>query len=304
MNVSTQTSTSHSLLRNLGYALRPQHWVKNVIVFAAPLFGLKLDPGTLLNVFIAFLAFSLTSSGFYLINDVRDIEADREHPVKRLRPIAAGLVPVRVAILCALILISASLIASFALAPMLGVTISCYALLQVGYNLVLKHKTIVDIMTIAAGFVLRALGGGAASDVVVSEWFVLCVGFLAFFLGIEKRKAELVALDKGGTTRTVLLHYSASWLQRMESIVTSGAIITYSLWTVEGASTSWMLATIPFVAYAIFKYQYLAELGHGEAPEKTLLRSPHIMISIVLWAIAVLVILLIFPPVPGIDQCQ
>jgi len=266
-------------------AMRPRHWVKNGVVLAAPLFALVIEPAALVNVMWAFVAFSLTASSFYLINDAMDVEVDRAHPVKRHRPIAAGLIPVPIALTSAVTMLMASLLVSFSVQPMLGIVLCLYALLQIGYNLWTKHQPILDIMTISSGFVLRAIGGAAAASVPVSGWFVLCVGLLAFFLGVEKRKAELKALDGGATTRSVLSHYTLSWLSRIEGVVAACALMAYALWTIEGAGTNMMLVTVPFVAYAIFKYQYLSEMGEGEAPEETLLRHPDMVITILLWGV-------------------
>ncbi len=274
-------------------ALRPHHWVKNVVVLAAPLFALTFDVEALLRVGWAFVAFSLTASAFYLINDVRDIEADRQHPVKKHRPIAAGLVPVPVALNTAALLLIGGLVGSYWTDPWLAATIGAYVLIQAAYNLGLKEQPIIDIMVIAGGFVLRALGGAAAAGVSVSGWFVLCIGLLAFFLGIEKRKAELRDLGDEEDTRSVLKAYSLSWLRRMESVVTASALMAYALWTLEEADTPWMLATLPFVAYAIFRYQHLSENGHGQTPEKTLLQDPRVLTSVVLWGIVSLSLLLV-----------
>jgi 4-hydroxybenzoate polyprenyltransferase len=267
--------------------------VKNVVVLAAPLFALALDVEALLRVGWAFVAFSMTASAFYLINDVRDIEADRQHPVKRHRPIAAGQVSIPVALGTAGGLLAAGLGGSYVVAPWLAVAIGAYAILQAGYNLGLKEQPILDIMVIAGGFVLRALGGAAAAGVPVSGWFILCIGLLAFFLGIEKRNAELRAVGDAEDTRSVLKDYSRSWLRRMESVVTASALMAYALWTLEGAETPWMLATLPFVAYAIFRYQYLSEKGEGEAPEETLLHDAGLVIAVLSWAGCALSILLL-----------
>lgn len=267
-------------------ALRPHQWIKNLVVWAAPLFALQFDVRTLLAAAGAFAAFSLTSSGFYLLNDVFDVEEDRKHPVKRHRPIAAGLIPIPVAVAVAVLLLGVTLVGSFLIAVPLGAVLLSYAVLQVGYNLVLKHKTIVDILAIATGFVLRALSGGAATGILLSNWFLLCVGLLALFLAIQKRKAELVGCEDT-STRPVLQHYSKSWLDRMEAIVAPAAVVAYALWTVDGAGDPYMLASLPFVIYAIFKYQYLTEHGQGEAPEVTLVHSPHILGAIVMWGATV-----------------
>jgi len=265
--------------------MRPHHWVKNVVVLAAPLFALALEPGSLLRVGWAFVAFSMTASAFYLINDVRDIEEDRKHPVKQHRPIAAGLVPIPLALGSAVVLLGTGLVGSYLVAPWLALTIGAYAFIQAGYNLGLKEEPIIDIMVIAGGFVLRALGGAAAAGVPASGWFILCIGLLAFYLGIEKRKAELREVGEEEETRSVLQEYSLSWLRRMESVVTASALMAYALWTLEGADTQWMLSTLPFVAYAIFRYQYLVENGGGEAPEETLISDDGIMLAVVAWVI-------------------
>jgi 4-hydroxybenzoate polyprenyltransferase len=274
-------------------AMRPHHWVKNVVVLAAPLFALALDLGSLLRVGWAFVAFSMTASAFYLINDVRDIEEDRKHPVKQHRPIAAGLVPIPLALGTAAVLLGSGLIGSYVVAPWLALTIGAYAFIQAGYNLGLKEQPIIDIMVIAGGFVLRALGGAAAAGVPASGWFILCIGLLAFFLGIEKRKAELREVGEEEETRSVLQEYSLSWLRRMESVVTASALMAYALWTLEGADTPWMLVTLPFVGYAIFRYQYLSENGEGESPVETLVRDPAMLLSSLLWGTLALTILLL-----------
>lgn len=277
-------------------ALRPRHWVKNVVVGAAALFALELDPAAWGRVAGAFAAFSAAASAFYLVNDVVDAPADRQHPVKRHRPIASGTVAVPTALTLALVLLTASLVGGFWIATGLAASLGAYAFLQVGYNLGLKRQPILDVMTLAGGFVLRAVGGAAAAGVPVSGWFVLCVGLLAFFLGLEKRKAELrrvnAAGDDAATVRAVMAFYTLPWLERMEGVVTSSALMAYALWTLEGARTTWMLATVPFVAYAIFRYQYLADRGGGETPEDTLVRDVPMVATVLLWAVTVLGILL------------
>lgn len=273
-------------------ALRPHHWVKNVVVLAAPLFALALDVGSLFRVGWAFVAFSMTASAFYLINDVRDIEEDRKHPVKQHRPIAAGLVPIPLALSTAAVLLTAGLVGSYVVAPWLALTIGAYAFIQAGYNLGLKEQPIIDIMVIAGGFVLRALGGATAAGVPASGWFILCIGLLAFFLGIEKRKAELREVGEEEETRSVLQEYSLSWLRRMEGVVTASALMAYALWTLEGADTQWMLLTLPLVAYTIFRYQYLSENGRGESPEKVLVGDLPILTSTLLWCFISILILI------------
>jgi decaprenyl-phosphate phosphoribosyltransferase len=293
---------SHSWRSTYLVALRPRQWTKNLVVFAAPLFAFSLNTQTLLSSLLAFTLFCCTSSGFYLLNDIADIESDRQHPVKCNRPIAAGLVNIRVAFGMAVLLLLNALIVSWIYSPKLGATITAYALLQTAYNLRIKRMAILDIGAIASGFVLRAYAGAAATDIVLSTWFLLCTAMLALFLAIEKRKAEIRLTQlKGIKPRAVLKYYSLSLLARMENVVTTGTIITYALWSsgpsVRGASTSWMLLTLPFVLYGIFRYQLLSDTqeianqsesemdrgGRSERPEEVLLKDMPILVTVCGW---------------------
>ena len=291
-------------------ALRPHQWTKNLIVFAAPLFAFSITWESLLGSSLAFTLFCCTSSAFYLLNDIADVESDRRHPVKCHRPIAAGLVSIPVALVMAVILLSTALIGGWLRSPTLGATLIGYALLQITYNLKFKHTPILDIVAIATGFVLRALAGFAATNVELSLWFLLCTAMLALFLGVEKRKAEirLVAL-RGGKTRAVLQHYSLPLLTRMESMTTTGAVMSYAIWSsgpqVNGAPTPWMMLTFPFVLYGIFRYQLLSDPrenlheSHGhhkhgertERPDEILLTDWPILVTLIGWIATVLVIL-------------
>ncbi len=293
-------------------ALRPRQWTKNAIVFAAPLFGLALNINALGNALLAFALFCCMSSSFYLINDLMDVESDRRHPVKCKRPIAAGFVSVPVAIGMAVLLMGGALTVAASRSPLLAAVLGFYALLQVAYNLRLKHTVILDVLAIATGFVLRALAGAVATDIQVSSWFLLCTAMLALFLGIEKRKAEMrLALTKKGQPRKVLQRYSLPLLQRMEGMVTTGAIMSYSLWSsgprVGGASTPWMLLTVPLVLYGIFRYQLLSDpkemsrrrrlgsvtAGQTERPDEVLLTDVPILLTVLLWAGLTFAILLL-----------
>jgi decaprenyl-phosphate phosphoribosyltransferase len=292
-------------------ALRPRQWTKNLIVFAAPWFAFDMTISSLLGSLLAFVLFCFASSSFYLINDIIDVESDRLHPVKCRRPIAAGLVSIPQAIAMAVILLGTALIVGWWNTPGLGAAILGYALLQVAYNLQLKHKVIVDVVAIAAGFILRALGGSAATGIVISQWFILCTAMLALFLGIEKRKAELRLSEiKGSKSRKVLYRYSLALLNRMESVVTNGTIITYALWSsgpaLHGASTPWMMLTLPFVLYGIFRYQLLSDPqeikrrnpgleqgGKTERPEEMLLGDRPLLITVLGWIGVTFAILLL-----------
>jgi decaprenyl-phosphate phosphoribosyltransferase len=233
-------------------AMRPRQWTKNLVVFAAPLFAFNFSSQTLLGSSLAIVLFCAVSSSFYLINDIVDVKSDRQHPVKSKRPIAAGLIPIPVAITLAAVLLLSSLSLSWFYQFGLGVAITSYATIQVAYNLKLKRTVILDIVAIALGFVFRAYGGAAAANITLSPWFLLCTAMLALFLGVEKRKAELRhSQAKLIKPRSVLQRYTPELLNRMESLVTTGTIMTYALWSagpsLSGASTPWMMLTLPFV---------------------------------------------------------
>jgi 4-hydroxybenzoate polyprenyltransferase len=293
-------------------ALRPRQWTKNLIVFAAPLFAFSINLPSFLGSLLAFVLFCCASSSFYLLNDIVDVESDRKHPVKCKRPIASGEISIPVAVAMAVLLLSAAVIVGWWRSPWLGITIICYALLQVAYNLKFKHAVILDVVAIAMGFVLRAYAGGAATGIRLSPWFLICTAMLALFLGVEKRKAELRLIKlKGGKTRAVLRRYSFGLLDRMESVVTNGAIITYTIWSsgpqVSGASTPWMMLTLPFVMYGIFRYQLLSDPeeiarrtnagddaevgGQSERPEEVLLKDLPILLTVIGWIITSFAIL-------------
>lgn len=297
-------------------ALRPRQWSKNLIVFAAPLFAFSFDRQSLSGSLLAFVLFCCTSSSFYLFNDIIDREADRCHPIKRERPIAAGLIGVPEAMGIAIVLLGISLAIGWRNSPDLGLTILGYAVLQFAYNFRLKRIVILDIVAIAIGFVLRAYAGAVAAGIVLSSWFLLCTAMLALFLGIEKRKAELrlvkIVESQGGMAkkRAVLQRYSLPLLHRMESVVTTGAIMSYALWSagprLGGASTPWMLLTLPLVIYGIFRYQLLGDPeeiarrnptkvergGPSERPEEILLTDRPILMTFLSWVVMTFVILL------------
>lgn len=292
-------------------ALRPRQWTKNLLIFAAPLFAFELLAPSLLRAGLACLLFCGVSSSFYLINDIVDVKADRQHPVKCNRPIAAGRVPIPVAIAMAIGLLVAGLLLGWAIAPALGGVLWGYALLQLAYNWKLKRLPIFDLTAIALGFVLRAVAGAAATGVSLSPWFILCTALLALFLAVEKRKAELRLADlKGITPRSVLRRYSLPLLHRMENTVSTGAFVSYALWSagpsLDGASTPWMMLTLPFVLVGIFRYQLLSDPdeiarrqdlgseagGKTERPEEVLLGDLGILLTVLGWIVSCLLILL------------
>ena len=291
-------------------ALRPRQWTKNLVVFAVFLFAFSTNWQSFLASSLAFVLFCCASSAFYLLNDIADVKSDRRHPVKCQRPIAAGLVGIPSALAMAAVLLSSALIVAWLRSPNLGVIIICYAILQVAYNLRLKRTVILDIVAIAAGFLLRAFAGAAATGLPMSSWFLVCTAMLALFLGIEKRKAELRLSEVSDIKpRSVLRRYSLSLLARMENIVTTGAVMSYALWSAGpsfgGASTRWMMLTLPFVMYGIFRYQLLSDpqenmrrngngfeyRGKTERPEEVLLNDLPILANVGGWIITCFVIL-------------
>ena len=292
-------------------ALRPRQWTKNLVVFAAPLFAFSINWQSFLASLLAFVLFCCASSAFYLLNDIADVQSDRRHPVKCKRPIAAGLVSIPAALRMAVALLGSALLVGGWRSPALGATLLGYAILQVAYNLKLKRTPILDIVAIAIGFVLRAYAGAAANGIpLISSWFLLCTAMLALFLGVEKRKAELRLLAvRGGKTRAVLRRYSLALLARMEGLVTTGAVMSYAIWSsgpqVNGAKTPWMMLTFPFVLYGIFRYQLLSDPkeqvhesdavlkqgGNTERPEEILLTDWPILLTVVGWILTVLAIL-------------
>lgn len=287
-------------LPDIFLACRPRQWTKNLLVFAAPLFAFRFDPAVWLPAGGALVAFCLISSAIYLLNDCLDVNADRAHPSKRYRPIAAGLVTVPAALTTAALLAAASLSLATLITPALAGVVLLYGLIQVAYCLQLKRKPLIDLFCIASGFLLRAIAGAAAAALSLSPWFLLTVGLLALFLAIEKRKAELrVANDRGVITRTVLERYSLPLLLRLESLVAPCAFMSYALWAagpaLNGAHTSWMLLTVPFVLVGIFRYQLLSDPQEAERrraqdpertsekPEEILLGDPAIKLTLAGW---------------------
>lgn len=270
-------------------ACRPRQWTKNLLVFAAPLFAFRFEAAVWWPAVGALGAFCLISSAIYLLNDCLDVAADRAHPSKRNRPVAAGLVSGSLALQMAALLAGLSLSLAAWVTPGLAGVVLLYGLIQVGYCLQLKRMPLLDLFCIASGFLLRAIAGAVAARLTPSPWFLLTVGLLALFLAIEKRKAELrVAQSRGVMTRQVLERYSLPLLLRQESTVATSAFMTYSLWAagpiLKGAPTSWMLLTVPFVLAGIFRYQLLSDPEEAErrrerAPEQSIERPEEILLG-------------------------
>lgn len=264
---------------------RPKQWSKNVLVFAAPAAaGVLSEAQPLLKTLLAFVVFSAAASGVYAWNDSLDAAADRQHPTKRYRPVASGAIGVRGAQICGSALIAGALAASLAGSWKLTAIIAGYVVLQFSYNAWLKHEAVMDLAAVAAGFVLRAVAGGAAVDVPISTWFLIVAAAGSLFMVTGKRHAEQIELgsDAAGHRRA-LAHYSHSFLLYVRAVSSSVAILAYCLWAFENSrqtgNSAWFeLSIIPFVL-AILRYALLLEQGRGGAPEELVL-GDHVLLAL------------------------
>lgn len=278
--------------------MRPRQWTKNVFVFVPLFFDRKLtDPESVLRTLAAFVLFCLMSSSVYLMNDLVDMEKDRQHPTKKNRPLAAGELNPAVAAVSAVLFAGGSLVAGYFLSPDLALILLIYLLLQIAYTLWLKNVVLVDVLVVSSGFILRIAAGVAVIDVErFSPWLYVFSGFLALFLVLGKRRHELVLLgDEGASHRSILSEYNIDLIDRMLGIVTTGAVVAYSLYTflAEGLPENHaMMLTIPFVLYAIFRWLYLIHVRHeGGAPEEIVLRDRPLQVDIILWGVIVFIAL-------------
>ena len=278
-------------------AMRPLQWSKNSLVFAALLFDRHVfEFGPLWHCLAAALVFCGVSSAIYLVNDVRDIEQDRLHPRKRLRPIASGEVGVGQAMRIAGVLMITSLIVATAVRLEFALVIVAYIALMLAYSYGLKRLVILDVFAIASGFVLRAAGGAVAITVPISPWLYVCTALGALFIGFGKRRNELVTLDAlAGQHRANLEEYSLPMLDQIIGIVSAAMLISYSLYTFDAGNvpdSRAMMLTIPFVAYGLFRYLYLIyRRGEGGSPELLLIKDPGLITCIIGWVAASLAIL-------------
>ena len=274
-------------------SLRPKQWTKNLLLFAGLLF--TLDQHHTARQFqdaaLGFLLFSLLSSVVYLINDLADRESDRRHPKKCRRPIASGELSTPLAVTAAIVLGLVSLCASFALGLRFGLAALVYFLLTLSYTFRFKHVVLLDVLALAGGFVLRAMAGAIAIGVSISSWLILCTLMLALFLGLSKRRAELISTKQAGTsgTRRILEEYSPEMLDQMIVIVTSACLMSYALYTVNSPAAKshhYLMATIPFVIYGIFRYLYLMHRHSlGESPDAVLVEDRPMLLNILLWGL-------------------
>ncbi len=286
-------------------SVRPEQWTKNFFVFAGLIFGKQLlNPEAILAAIAAFAIFCGLSGAVYLCNDIADRDADRAHPLKRRRPLASGELGVPAALVFAALLFLTSIGSAALISSTLALTSITYAVLLTLYSAVLKHIVILDVLAIAAGFVLRAAAGAIAVKVPISEWLLVCTTLLALFLALSKRRHELTLLTEGASGhRPILQEYSPYLLDQMIGVVTASTLVAYAFYAIspETASklgTARLGVTIPFVLYGIFRYLYLVHLKReGGSPSTLLLSDRPLLACVGLWAMSV--VLVLYSPLGG-----
>lgn len=287
------TGPPRSLPAGIVKAIRPRQWVKNLLVLAAPLVALGDDRFTydyrevLIKVSVAFVAFCLAASTVYLVNDARDVEADRAHPTKRFRPIAAGVVSERLAYGLAIVLGAASLIISWLLTPNLALVMAVYIVIQLAYCFGLKHQAVLDICIVSSGFLIRAIAGGVAADIPLSQWFLLVMAFGSLFMAAGKRYAELQLAERtGAKIRKSLERYTTTYLRFVWTMSATAVVLCYGLWAFgrdDQGGTSWFVVSmIPFTI-AILRYAVDVDGGMAGEPEEIALRDRVLQFLAVAW---------------------
>jgi len=291
--------TTRSTAASLFVSLRPDQWTKNLIVFAALIFAVKLlDPAATAKAAAAFLIFCGLSGAVYLINDVADREQDRLHPIKKMRPIASGDLSPSTAVIAAVVLSAIALAAAFWLRPAFGVAAAAYLALFVVYTRSLKHVVVLDVMTIAIGFVLRAVAGGLVISVHISNWLLVCTMLGALFLGLAKRRHEITLLAGGaGGHRRILEEYDPYLLDQMIGVVAAATMVAYIIYcaspeTHASFGTEWMVLTTPFPIYGLFRYLYLVHRkAGGGSPSDMLFEDRPLLACVLLWGLTSVVII-------------
>lgn len=296
-----------NLLDGIIKALRPKQWVKNVLVVAAPLAAggeALFSTRVVLDVVIAFVAFCFAASSIYLVNDARDVEADRAHPTKRFRPIAAGVLPVGLAYTMAVVLILLAIGGSFLASSGAGlaIVVSVYIALQLGYCFGWKHQPVIDIALVSSGFMLRAMAGGVAADIELSQWFLLVAAFGSLFMAAGKRYAELkLSLRSGAKIRKSLESYTPTYLRFVWTLAATSVVLCYALWgfdlsqTVDGAAAVWyQVSMVPFTV-AILRYAADVDRGEGGAPDEIALSDRTLQILAVAWLATIAIAVYVVP---------
>jgi 4-hydroxybenzoate polyprenyltransferase len=276
--------------------IRPKQWTKNGFVLAGVVFsGEALQLSSVTAALLAFVAFCALSGAVYAANDILDVEEDRKHPTKRLRPVAGNEIPIRAAAVYAALLAAGGLALAFFVGLGVGLAGLAYLALQAVYTPVLKHMAILDVMSISAGFVIRAFAGAAAVGVLISPWLVVCTGLLTLFLGFSKRRYELYGLREGASMyRKNLKDYSVEMLDQMMNIMVSATIIAYAMYTFFAYDPPYMMVSIPFVIYGVFRYMLLVHRDGGGDPDILLLQDRPLQVTLLLWVAVVMTVIYFF----------
>ena len=282
------------ILKYILLSMRPEQWIKNFFVFTALLFSKNLlNPSKDIEAIIGFVIFCMVTGCAYMVNDLVDLGKDTLHPAKSRRPLASGKLKKDTAVKIIVLVCLASLFFAFYMNILFGIIVLAYFLLNIGYSIYLKNIVIIDVVSIAAGFVLRVLGGAVIISVVASQWLILCTILLSLFLGFSKRRHELIMLEDSATShRRVLEHYSPYFLDQMIAVVTASTLICYALYTmskdtIEKLGTSKLIYTIPFVLYGIFRYLYLVhQKEEGGSPTEIMFTDKPMIINLCLWVIS------------------
>jgi 4-hydroxybenzoate polyprenyltransferase len=297
-------ATGEEMLRYLIKALRPDQWTKNLVLFAGLIFAGGMGSRALvLHAVAGFLAFCALSGATYLFNDLTDLKRDREHPVKRMRPLASGRLPVGLAIVTAVVLAALGLVWAFSLHRNFGLVAAGYLGLNALYSIALRRMVVLDIMSIAIGFVLRAVGSvevlrGPAPYTELSPWLLVCTFFLALFLALGKRRHEVLVLgDEAAKHRPTLEHYPLPLIDALFGVVTASTVVSYAIYTIWPGTVAkvggpGLVYTIPFVVYGVFRYLYLMfATGGGGQPSKALVSDLPLALTVVIWVIVVALVI-------------
>jgi len=286
-------------MKTLFQLFRIRQWSKNLFIIAPLVFSKRLfECQAFMEVFWGFILFSIASSSIYIFNDIKDLENDRQHPQKKHRPIAAGKISVPFAMCLSIFLGISSLTVSFYVKTIFGWIVLIYIIINILYSLTLKHIVILDVMTIASGFVLRVVAGAEIVEIYPSNWLIICTILLSLFIGFSKRRHELVLLSTNANNhRTVLKDYSSYFIDQMIAVVTAATVMSYMLYTVSSETvkffgTRHLIWTIPFVLYGIFRYLFLIhQKKEGGDPTEVVLKDIPILLNILCWIIACIIII-------------
>lgn len=284
-----------SFIINLLKLMRPKQWIKNFFVFGALIFSYSfLNLNKTISALTAFIMFCLISSTVYIMNDILDVEKDRVHPKKRFRPIASGAISIKQATIALVVLLAISMISSFMINKGLFFILVLYFINNIFYSFKIKNIVILDVISIAVGFILRVIAGGLAIDVSLSGWILLCTFFISLFLGFEKRRNEIIKLEgKANEHRKILDDYSDELLKQFSDITLTCTVISYAMYTFVAYENAYMMITNIFVVYGLFRYKYLSmKKGQGGSPTETVMTDKSIIIDVILWVITSVVILL------------